>query len=363
MLLRELIAVIEELAPTRFAESWDNVGLLVGDPSRPIASVLFTIDYTAAVAAEARERRCDCVISYHPPIFEALKRITAPSLVFDAIRDGVAIYSPHTALDVADGGTNDMLADALGLKDRQPLRPAKVSPAHCKLVVFTPPNAVDKVAQAIFSAGAGWIGNYSSCSFQTPGIGTFFGQPGASPTVGQPGRLERVDEIRLESLVPLTKIDAVLHAMRAAHPYEEPAFDLLALHSSPDGRGMGRIGAFAQGTDRATVIDRIKRELDLPHLLIAGPTTGPAARGACCAGACGELLNDALAQNTDLYLTGEMRHHDALKGAARGMTVICTLHSNSERKVLARLSTRISEKLPDLAVHLSRADRDPFQIV
>src|SRR5262249_1168140 len=163
--LRDLITILEDFAPTRYAEPWDNVGLLVGDPNQALAHVLLTIDYTSAVAIEAQEEHCDCIIAYHPPIFDPLKRITASSLVYDAIRRGVAIYSPHTALDVADGGTNDMLADALGLTDRNPLRlaPAKNS-ASFKLIVFVPPDAADSVATALFSAGAGRIGNYTSCS-------------------------------------------------------------------------------------------------------------------------------------------------------------------------------------------------------
>ncbi len=180
MRLSQLLSVLEEIAPIRYAERWDNVGLLVGDPAQEIGRAMLTIDYTAAVAAEAAQHVCDVVVSYHPPIFDAIKRITAGSLIHDAIRRGVAIYSPHTALDVADGGTNDMLADALGLTDRQPLRTAEAKPTSCKLVVFVPIDAVDRVAEAIFAAGAGHIGNYARCSFRSDGTGTFFGESGAS---------------------------------------------------------------------------------------------------------------------------------------------------------------------------------------
>jgi dinuclear metal center YbgI/SA1388 family protein len=358
-----VLKVLEDIAPTRLAQSWDNVGLLVGDPARTIAAAFLCVDYTPATAAEARAMGCDLVVAYHPPIFHPIKRLTAPSLIFDAIEQRIAIYSPHTALDVADGGTNDMLADALGLADRRPLRTSSATPTQCKLIVFVPPDHADAVAKAIFDAGAGQIGDYSCCSFRSPGVGTFFGRQGANPAVGQAGRLERVDELRLETLVPLDRVTQVVGAMRSVHPYEEPAFDLVQLAPLPAGVGIGRIGRFDRPVATRDLIERVKRELGLSHLLVAGPTDGQIATAACAAGACGDLLDDALRQRAWLYLTGELRHHDALRAAHSGMTVVCTLHSNSERAVLKRLATRLAAAVPQIAVHVSQADRDPFNVV
>jgi dinuclear metal center YbgI/SA1388 family protein len=365
MLLRELISVLEELAPTRHAESWDNVGLLAGDPGQSISKAVLTIDYTPEVACEAAGDKCDVVIAYHPPIFEALKRVVAggaSGAVFDAIRRGVALYSPHTALDVAEGGTNDMLADAIGLNDRTPLRLAQTKANQYKLVTFVPEKDADRVSDALFEAGAGRIGKYSACSFRSAGTGTFFGDEGTNPTVGESGRLERAEELRIETVVPIGKIDVVIRALRGSHPYEVPAFDLQTLAAPPEGLGLGRIGAFAMPVARAELIERVKRELELSHVLVAGPTEGDATRAAVCAGACGNLLDDALSQKADVYVTGEMRHHDALKAARAGMTVVCTLHSNSERAVLKRLQRRLAESLPTFPVVLSRQDRDPFAV-
>ena len=364
MILRDLTTALNEIAPTRNAESWDNVGLLVGDPDQPVSKALLTIDYTEEVAAEARKEGCDAVVSYHPPIFHPLKRITCPSVVYDAIRRGVAIYSPHTALDVVDGGTNDMLADVLGIgPDRAPLRLAETKASVLKLVVFVPEKDADRVSQALFDAGAGRIGAYTHCSFRTAGTGTFFGEEGkTNPAVGESGRLERAEELRVETVVPVSKVEAVIRAMRKAHPYEEPAFDLNLLAATPEGLGQGRIGALGWPVDRREVFERIKGGLAVNHLLVAGPTEGVVNRAACCAGACGDLLDDALAQNAELYLTGEMRHHEALKAARAGTTVVCVLHSNSERAVMARLGDRLAERLPGLPLVLSRADRDPFRV-
>lgn len=362
MQLRELIDALNEIAPTRNAEAWDNVGLIAGDPDQAVTKVLLTIDYTQDVADEARREGCDAVIAYHPPIFHPIRRLTAPGPVFDAIRRGVALYSPHTALDVADGGTNDMLADVLGLGPaRSPLRLAQTQASMLKLVVFVPEKDVDRVSEALFDAGAGRIGAYTHCSFRTAGTGTFFGEEGkTNPAVGESGRLERAQELRVETVVPLSKLEAVIRALRNAHPYEEPAFDLNQLAAPPEGLGQGRIGTLDAPVERGELFERIQRGLEIGHLLVAGPTDGPVARAAVCAGACGDLLDDALAQKAELYLTGEMRHHDALKAAGAGMTVVCVLHSNSERAVLKRLKERLNQTLPALQCLISTCDRDPF---
>jgi dinuclear metal center YbgI/SA1388 family protein len=362
MQLATIITALEKIAPLGGAEEWDNVGLLAGDPAQDIAAILLTIDYSPAVAEEARAQKCDLVIAYHPPIFSPLKRVVAGSAIFDAIRGNVAIYSPHTALDVADGGTNDMLADAIGLSDREPLAQAAQRMTQYKLVTFVPIEAVEKVSAALFDAGAGRIGNYTSCSFRAAGTGTFFGEAGTNPKVGSSGRLEKVDEIRLETVVPAENIEHVIRALRSNHPYEEPAFDLNVLAVPATGKGQGRIGTMAK-ISRQEVFARMKRELGLEHLLIAGPTTGMITRAAVCAGSCGKFLPDAIAGKAELFLTGELRHHDALAAAAAGMTVVCTLHSNSERAVLKRVADRLGETAGMPKVSISRADRDPFAIL
>jgi len=363
--LQELTDALEQIAPTRFAESWDNVGLLVGDPEQPVSRALLTIDYTAEVACEAAGAKADAIIAYHPPIFSALKRVTSSgtsSAIFDAIRRGVAIYSPHTALDVADGGTNDVLADVLAMIDRSPLKLVETKATQYKLVTFVPAEHVEKVSAALFAAGAGRIGDYSSCSFQTRGTGTFFGEEGTKPAVGSAGKLERADEIRIETVVPIAKIESVIRALRQSHPYEEPAFDLNQLAAPPEAIGIGRIGKLPGEATADMLINRIKRELDIRHVLVAGDVTRSVRRAAVCAGSCGDLLDEVIAQKCDFYLTGEMRHHDALKAAARGVTVVCALHSNTERIALKRLQERLKQALPDLPTTLSHTDRDPFAI-
>jgi dinuclear metal center YbgI/SA1388 family protein len=367
MKLRNVIDVLEDIAPTRYAETWDNVGLLIGDREQLVNRAMLTIDYTDAVAVEARDARCDLIVAYHPSIFTALKRITAdPSttLIHDAIRRGVAIYSPHTALDVADGGTNDMLADTIGLptSNRRPLRLTPTKASQYKLVTFVPQESLEKVSGALFAAGAGRIGNYSSCSFRSPGTGTFFGEDGTNPAVGQSGRLETAAEVRLETVVPINKIESVIRALRESHPYEEPAFDLNQVAAPPEAVGQGRIGAFDATIALTEILGRLKRELQIESLLVAGSDNARVKTAAVCAGACGGFLDDALDQRADLFVTGELRHHDAIKANRAGMTVVCTLHSNSERVVLKRLKSRLEQRCPGLEFLLSQTDRDPFVV-
>lgn len=362
--LKEFLKTADDLAPLKWAESWDNVGLLAGDPEQTVSHALLTIDYTREVVDEARKLGCDLVIAYHPPIFKPVSRLLAGDVVYDAIRRGVAIYSPHTALDVAAGGTNDLLADILELEDRRPLRLSNVADSQCKLVTFAPRDAVERVSQALFDAGAGRIGDYSSCSFQTQGHGTFLGDPDKThPAVGESGRLERVEEVKIETVVPNAKLADVAAALRKSHPYETPAFDLVRLAAPPEGVGIGRVGRLARPTPRRELIERVRRGLNVEHVLVAGPTEGDVSRAAVCAGSCGDLLNEAISHGAAFYLTGEMRHHDALKAARAGVTVVCVLHSNSERAVLPRWAARLAEALPDMKFSVSRADRDPFFIL
>jgi dinuclear metal center YbgI/SA1388 family protein len=372
MLLRQVIDALEDIAPTRYAESWDNVGLLAGDPQQEVTRALLAIDFTPAVAQEARAANADLIIAYHPPIFSPVKRLLAGDVLYDAIRQGVAIYSPHTALDVADGGTNDLLADLLGLEDRQPLRFIESKAREHKFTTFVPPDALTRVADALFAAGAGGIGRYTRCSFHTPGTGTFMGDQTTNPAIGTPGVYEETPEIKLEMLCPIDRVSQVLAALRKSHPYEEPAFDLVHLAAPVEKLGQGRIGKLATPTSLPDLLRRLKEGLGIDHLLVSpaslptSPSPHPPTliqKAAVLAGAGREHLKDAIAQKAQLYLTGEIPHHDALAAAKAGVTVVATLHSNSERATLKRLRDRLAEKAPTLTCTLSTLDRDPFQIL
>ncbi len=361
MKLGDLVTSFEKIAPSAFAESWDNVGLLAGDREQGVNTVLLTIDLTRLVLAEAFSLGADVVYSYHPPIFKPVKNVCDGSVVFEAIRRNVAIYSPHTALDVAAGGTNDNLADALGLLERKPLRTLPSGERDLKLVVFSPVGSLEVVSQALFAAGAGVIGQYSNCSFRGEGEGTFVGGAEANPTVGERGRLEVVKEVKLEMVVPISRLEAVLVALRQSHPYEEPAYDLLRLHGAPPSLGAGRIGNVAPRT-LASCVDALKRHAGVAHVLVSGDLGRVVSRVAFAAGSGGDLLSDAIRQGTELFVTGELSHHATLSAQSAGVAVVCLLHSNSERRTLESVASRLGEVLPEVSFLQSQSDRDPFVI-
>jgi dinuclear metal center YbgI/SA1388 family protein len=363
MKVADLVHAMEDIAPTRLAASWDNVGLLVGDAAASVTRVLVTVDLTRAVLEEARSAGAEAVVAYHPPIFAAQKRFVAGSgsIAFEAARAGIAVFSPHTALDAAPGGTNDVLADVVGMTDRAALRPVEPREGELKLVTFVPADHVEAVSAAVFAAGAGRIGNYSSCSFRAAGTGTFFGEQGADPAVGKAGRLEQAAELRLETVVPAGRVRAVVAALRESHPYEEPAFDLVRLAPSPDPRGYGRVGVVARARVGA-VVARIKQALGVDRVLLVGDAEREVSRVAVCAGSGGDLVPDALAAGAELLLTGELRHHDALGAAESNLAVVCVRHSTSERAALSPLRDALASRLPGVTVTCSRADRDPFEI-
>jgi len=356
---------METIAPTALAQEWDNVGLLAGDLQAAVRRVMLTIDLTGPVVDEAVRRKIDLILSYHPPIFKPIRSLRAPgcgmeSLVFWCIRKGVAIYSPHTALDAADGGTNDALAQLCGIYQTEPLEYVDApKPDECKFVVFVPPQHLEKVADAIFEAGAGQIGDYSRCSFRTPGEGTFFGGRTTNPAVGHRGRMESVEEVRLESLVRTTDLPKVIHAMRLVHPYEEPAFDIYPLKPGPV-RGIGRCGKLSQTTTLEKLARRLQFQTKAKGVQMVGRPKQPVDFVVIVAGAAGSLPFRIPLSDRHVIITGEIRHHDALTIGRYGCSAIALGHWASERSVLKLLVLRLGELLPELSLSISSADRDPF---
>ncbi len=368
MNVRDICGVLDALAPRALAAKWDNVGLLVGDGKATVQKMLLCIDLTGEVLAEAIRTKAQMVMAYHPVIFKGISRVTAEDapVVYAAARRGIAVYSPHTAMDAAEGGTNDVLAEMLGLLDCRPLEPA-FAESRCKIVVFLPPDDLLGVAKAVFAAGAGIIGDYHECSFFGHGIGTFHGGDQSHPALGRAGRQEAVEEVRLEMVAPWGRSAAVCQAIRDAHSYEEPAIDVYRLTDMPGRIGMGRVGRLARPVKLSTLLGRIKKGLGLNRVRVAGDPDGRKDRligtVAVAAGSAGTMWSSAANAGASLYLTGEMRHHDALAATEAGLSVVCVGHSHSERIALERLTERLAEKAPGLKTVLAKSDRDPFEIV
>jgi len=364
MKVSDIVEVLEAFAPRQWAQQWDNVGLIVGDASAGVKKLMLCIDLTSEVLAEAVRTRVSMVMAYHPVIFKGINRVTvdAAPVIYQAVRRGIAVYSMHTALDVAVGGTNDVLADAMGLAQTKPLEPLIIND-QCIIVAFVPPDELSQVAQAAFAAGGGHVGNYYDCAFFSHGIGSFCPGPHSNPSVGKTGRQEMAEEMRLEVIAEKSRVQAVCEAIRSTHSYETPAINVYPLDDYPPGCGMGRVGQFDKPVTIAALITRIKKATGLKKLLIArAKNAKPIKIAACGAGSCGSMFKKAISAGATFYLTGEMRHHDLLAATAAGMTVVCLGHSNSERITLESLAQQLADPLDKIAITLSKYDKDPLEI-
>ncbi|MBN1125382.1 MAG: Nif3-like dinuclear metal center hexameric protein, partial [Sedimentisphaerales bacterium] len=365
MKVHDVCTVVDELVPLKLAQDWDNVGLLIGRADKDISTILVCIDVTTDVVAEARKKKTDMILSYHPVIWDGLKRITAdgPSkAVYELIRSGISVVSIHTAFDVITGGVNDQLADMLGIVDPRPIGDYVQSPQGplYKLTTFVPKEDVNRVAEMIFAAGAGQIGQYSHCGFRTEGTGSFLPLKGAKPTIGKKGKMEYVDEIRLESIVAADKVPGVIAAMRKAHPYETPAFDVFRHHDLEGKWGLGRMGSLAKPTSIPKIIQKIKQVTGAKAVGMVGSTRRTVKTAAVCAGTCGKIIDTVISAGCDLYVTGELKHHVALAAQEAGLTCICLSHTVSERFALKKLVGQLKKRLKPVTISLSRADADPF---
>jgi hypothetical protein len=217
------------------------------------------------------------------------------------------------------------------------------------------------VADAVFAAGAGRMGNYSCCGFEAEGEGSFLPLEGARPAIGRKGKLETVREVRFETIVPGDKLDGVIAAMKKAHPYEVPAFDCIKLSNPADKFGLGRIGRLSKPTTIAKIIEKVKRATGAKAVGVVGEEKRLVSKAAVCAGACGKLVYDVIAAKADLYLTGELKHHQALAAQEAGLTCLCLSHTVSERFVLKKLAKQLQKQLPKIRIQISRKDKDPFR--
>ncbi len=370
----DLVSAMESIAPTSCAEPWDNVGLLIGrDEDELRGPALLTIDLTEPVLEEANRVGAGAVVAYHPPIFSSLKRLTGASgrqrVVLEAIRSGVAVYSPHTALDAVAGGVTDWLADGLlggdvgGGADRRPLAPwsEQSSSEQMKIVTFVPESSADDVRSGLAASGAGLIGAYRQCSFNVRGWGTFFGDEGTNPAVGEAGRLERAEEVRLEMVCSRKALPLALAMLNQLHPYEEPAVDVYALEGKPHRTvGSGRRLVLDQPTGLEELAGRLKSHAGARVVKVAPAGRSAVDKVGVVPGSGASLADAARADGCELFVTGEMKHHEVVAQVEAGMAVMLLGHTTSERGYLPTLASRLGEALPGLETRVSEEDRTPF---
>lgn len=362
-----IFRLIEELAPSYLAESWDNCGLQVGDPQAEVEKAMLTLDVNIAVAREAAGKGAGLIISHHPLMIKPPKTINtrqpAGELISYLIRNNITVYTAHTNLDAASGGVNSALAERLGLTKPAVLHQTGQAKLF-KLVVFVPAGHEENVRAAVLGAGAGWIGNYSHCSFMTRGIGTFKPLAGSSPFYGKTGVLEQVEEARLETIVPADFLEKALDAMLDAHPYEEVAYDIMPLENRGKTCGLGRVGELAEPMPLGRFAGLVKENLGLPAVRLGGIPDSNVKTVAVCGGSGADLWPDALKAGADTIVTGDVKYHTAQEIIAAGMSFIDAGHYGTESVILPVLIKYLGDICGktgiDVELLLSKTNTDPF---
>ncbi|KXG75896.1 Nif3-like dinuclear metal center hexameric protein [Thermotalea metallivorans] len=367
---QKIINFIENFAPSPLAERWDNVGLQIGDRDKAIHRVMVCLEVTDAVIDEAVSKNIDMIITHHPLIFKPVKSIRWDDpigrMIQRLIRQDIVLYCVHTNLDVADGGTNDAIALALNMEEIKPLTNT-YKEKFFKLAVFVPESHVEAVREAMCSAGAGHIGNYSHCTFQTLGIGTFQPLEGSNPFIGTRNTLERISEYKLETIVSHKMLHPTIEKMLKAHPYEEVAYDVFALENEVDARGMGRIGVLREPVKLSIFCEKIKSKLELQTIRIAGDANRFVRKIALCTGSGSEFIYDAYQAGCDCYITGDVKYHDAQYALQLGIAVIDAGHFETENfacKMIAQyLGEMARQQKYDIEIMESTAYINPFHVL
>lgn len=360
MKIAAVISYLESIAPSSYQESYDNAGLLTGDPDWECTGMLCTLDTTEQVIQEAVRMNCNLIVAHHPIIFEGLKKINGKNYVeravIGAIKNDIALFAIHTNLDNVLQGVNGKIADHLGLINRRILSPK--SSTLKKLFTFVPVDHVEVVRNAIFEAGAGNIGNYSECSFNAEGIGTFRGNENTNPFAGEPGKRQYEKEGKVEVVFPAYLEGMVIRALRKAHPYEEVAFDVLELSNPHPGTGSGLIGELQEPVEEKRLLDSLKSGFKLQMIRHTALLQRPVKRIAVCGGAGSFLASSALASQADVFITADMKYHEFFD--ADGRMLICDIgHYESEQFTTDLLADLLHEKFPTFAVLKSGIQTNP----
>jgi dinuclear metal center YbgI/SA1388 family protein len=349
--LAQVVAALERRYPPGTAESWDAVGLVCGDPSASVRRILWAVDPVEAVIDEAVDLGVDLVVTHHPLFLSGVHSVAATSakgrVVHRLIASGIALYCAHTNADAADPGVSDALAAALGVASTRPVIPT-AGPGLDTLVVMVPRDHADALRAALAQAGAGDLGDYSACSFESAGVGRFRAASTASPAVGQAGADSAVDELRVEMPVPRARRQAVLEALRSAHPYEEPAYEIHERAALPASTGLGRIGDVAQSMTLAEFGALVASALPPTHhgVRIAGDPGRQVRRVAVCGGSGDSLLTAATALGADVLVTADLKHHRALEHVEEGgCAIVDVAHWASEWPWLAQAALLLDEDL------------------
>lgn len=360
MKIIDLISAIEVFAAPELQEDYDNAGLITGNGDRECSGVLCSLDVTLEVIKEAQASNCNLIISHHPIIFKGLKRINGKSyvenIIIEAIKNDIALYAAHTNLDNVLLGVNGMIAQKLGLKDIEVLQPKKR--LLRRLITFAPVDKAEEVRKAVFNAGAGHIGQYSECSFNSEGTGTFKAEEGADPYVGEIGKQHQEKETKIEIVYPFYLETQVVKALVKHHPYEEVAYDIFTMENSHLGMGSGVVGYLEAPMEEKGFLNLLKERFAANGIRYTSLLGKPIQKVAVCGGAGSFLLKKAISSQADIYITGDVKYHEFFD--AEGKIVLADIgHYESEQYTVELLCDLLLKKFPTFAVLKSSVNTNP----
>jgi dinuclear metal center YbgI/SA1388 family protein len=359
----EIIEALFDKAPACLAAEGDNVGLQVGDPAAPVGRILLAVDVTPGTIAAAEEASAELLLAHHPLLVRPLRRLAADEPVGEmaqrAIRAGLSVVSMHTNVDVAPGGLCDLLASALGVTQARPL--VSLGGRAVKLAAFVPEAHLDRVREAMSQAGAGRIGNYEECAFETRGRGCYRPLPGAKPFAGEVGTLEFAEEARLEMLVAKSLLPRVIAAMTAAHPYEEVAYDVYPLENAFPGAGFGRLGSLEEPVPVEEFAARAKKALGVHRASLVGEAKRQVERIAVNSGSGGGLVEEASRAGAQLLVAADSDHHQRLLAEQLGVAILDLGHLATERLVVDFFRGVLAERFGERLLTLKAEEADPFR--
>ena len=364
-----IIQLFESWSPKSLAVEGDKNGLMVGTLNKPIQKVMIALDVLEEVMDEAVEAGVDLIIAHHPLIFRPLKNIDtsrpAGRIIEKAIKHNITIYAAHTNLDVTKGGVNDMMAEALGLKNTEVLSPTTEVTLK-KVVVFVPDSHVDQVRTALGNTGAGHIGNYSHCTFNSEGTGTFTPLEGTNPFIGEQGKLEKVAEVKVETIIPAHLQNKVIAALIKAHPYEEPAYDIYPLDNKGEILGLGRIGIFEEEMTLEQFAYHVKQAFEVKGARVVGKLDAKVKKVAVLGGDGNKYMSQALFKGADVFVTGDVYYHVAHDAMMDGLNIVDPGHNVEKimkQGVQKFLAGQLSHQNYQTEVIISKINTDPFTFI
>ena len=361
MKVKDITHIIEDFAPLSYQESYDNSGLIVGNANDEVTGILISLDCVEEILEEAIATNCNMIIAHHPIVFSGLKKLNGKNYiertVIKAIKHGIALYAVHTNLDNVKNGVSFKIAEKIGVKNCRVLAPKKG--LLSKIITYCPVDKVEEVRAAMFSSGAGGIGNYDDCSFNSEGIGTYKGRAGTNPYVGTTGQFHQEKEVKIEMIVPNYKVNAVVNSLMDAHPYEEVAYDVIKMENEHGNVGSGVVGELAFEENELDFLNRIKTDLKTDCIRHTNLRNKKIKRVAICGGSGSFLLNNAIAEKADVFITGDYKYHQFFD--ADNQIIIADVgHYESEQFTSELIYEILTEKIPNFAVRLTAKNTNPL---